>query len=482
MKQKNKETIPKIILAQETRTKSPAKKYTKPFSHWLKRNWYYHKLVRKMYALYVPENSSVLHVNCANGYLFDTIKPSIGVGIDADAACIEDAQKKYPMHRFYAQTLDELPVSHQFDYIILSFVTMETDDIQKTLEQLHRFCHPGTRIIVESYSYLWEPILWFTKKLHLRRPTHFKNWVSSYDLQNFLRLADFQPITHTSRILCPMYIPLISFLFNNVIAHVPFMDRLCLNNWLIARPNIHAQKTDATVSVIITCKNEAGNIKSAVKRCPQMGKNTEIIFVEGGSTDNTLQEIKQVTQQFPEKNIRWFVQDGKGKGDAVRKAFEKARGDILMILDGDLTTPPEELPKFFNALINRKGEFINGSRLIYCMEPEAMMFLALIANYFFGLLFSWILGQRVKDTLCGTKVLWKKDYERIAQNRTFFGLLDPFGDFDLLLGAARLNLTIIDVPVHYKQRTYGKTNIRHFKEVWLLLWMSIKAALKFKIM
>lgn len=230
-----------------------------------------------------------------------------------------------------------------------------------------------------------------------------------------------------------------------------------------------------TVSIIIPCRNEKGNIESAIKRCPVMGGKTEIIFIEGNSADGTLEEIKRVVSHYPEKKIRWFTQDGVGKGDAVRKGFAHATGDILMILDADLTVPPEELPKFYESLIEKKGDCINGSRLIYGMESGAMGYLAWMANRFFGSLVSWITGQKITDTLCGTKVLWKKDYERIALQRKELGLSDPFGDFDLLFGAAKLKLKIIDVPIHYKRRAYGKTNISRFKEVWFLLWMCVRA-------
>lgn len=230
-----------------------------------------------------------------------------------------------------------------------------------------------------------------------------------------------------------------------------------------------------TVSVVIPCRNEKGNIENAIQRCPLMGDATELIFVEGNSTDGTLEEIERVVAYYPDKRIRVLKQDGKGKGDAVRKGFAHATGDILMILDADLTVAPEELPAFYDALVAKKGDCINGSRLVYGMESGAMGGLSWVANRFFGSLISLITGQKITDTLCGTKVLWKKDYERIAQNRTKLGLADPFGDFDILFGAAHQKLKIIDVPIHYKARSYGKTNISRFKEVWFLLWMCIRA-------
>lgn len=456
-----------------------------PFSYWLHKNWYYHHRIKSFYQFIIQKNASVLQINCKNGYLLDAINPGFGVGIDEDTDCIEVASNEYPQYQFFQCILDDLTINHQFDYIILSIVTMEVDDVQQLFEQIHRFCHPGTRIILETYSYLWEPILWLTQKLGLRRPTKFKNWMSCYDLRNFLYLAGFDVVTTGSYMLIPMYIPIISWLFNTFIAPIPFIRSLCLHQWLIARPMPQVGAfNDYSVSVIVTVRNEKGNIERTIKECPRMGKHTEIIFVEGGSTDGTLQEVKHVIAtyngEYEGKNLRFFVQEGKGKGDAVRKGFANAHGDVLMILDGDLTTPPHELPKFFQALVSSKGEFINGSRLVYGMEDKAMRFLNLLANYGFSVIFSWILSQHVKDTLCGTKVLWKKDYERLAAERSYFGSFDPFGDFDLLFGAAKLNLKIIDLPIRYKSRTYGKSNIRRFWCGIILVWMSFIGMRKFK--
>lgn len=466
-----------IVYQQAVDADQSTSAFEYPFSYWLKKNSYYHQRMQSFYQNKIPRNSSVLHVNCANGYMLDAVNAMVGVGIDVNKNYIAQAQKAYPHFQFFHGRMSDVTITYQFDYIVLSFATMEVDDIQGLLQQLHPFCHPGTRILVETYSYLWEPVLWMTQRLGLRRPTHFKNWLSRYDVQNFLHLAGFEQITTTTHMLMPMYIPIISWLCNVLLAPLPLFNRLCLHQNVIARPvqPVHSLHQH-TVSVIVTCRNEKGNIERVVKECPRMGKHTELIFVEGGSKDGTLEEIQRIAQQYQhEWDVSWFVQEGTGKGDAVRKGFKHAKGDILMILDGDLTMPAQELPKFFEALIMGKGEFINGSRLVYSMESGAMRFLNLLANFFFGVVFSWLLDQRVKDTLCGTKVLWRNDYERIVANRAFFGLEDPFGDFDLLFGASKLNLKIIDMPIRYKDRTYGQTNIRRFWHGFILLWISLTA-------
>ncbi|MCA2876982.1 glycosyltransferase family 2 protein, partial [Microcystis sp. M051S1] len=300
---------------------------------------------------------------------------------------------------------------------------------------------------------------------------------------NLLILTDHDVVKAGKRFLFPFYFPILSWLFNKYIANLPFFNSFCLNQFIIARSTLNNQprSQDLSVSVIIPARNEKGNIENALKRMPKMGSHTEVIFVEGNSTDDTLAEIKRVCGSYSSfMDVKYAIQEGKGKGDAVRKGFGMAKGDILMILDADLTVPPEDLPKFYDALASGKGEYINGTRLVYPMEDQAMRTLNRIGNNFFSLMFSWLLSQRLKDTLCGTKVLTKKNYEKLIANRSYFGEFDPFGDFDLIFGSAKLNLKIVEVPIRYKAREYGETNISRFKHGWLLIKMTFFAMGKIK--
>lgn len=450
-----------------------------PFDYWLIKNRYYHSLLKRFYCFMVPAQSRVLHIGCKNGYLLGSLKPSYAVGVDENSAEIAVAQQRYPHIMFY-QALREIPAG-SFDYIILSSTITETTDVQQLFEQLKVFCNPRTRIVIDWYSMLWEPVLWITQKLGLRRPTELTNWLSVNDVKNFLYLAGFETITTGTLILLPINIPGISWLCNNILAWLPGFSLLCVNHWLVARlqPKVIEQKF--SVSVIVPCRNERGNVEPAILRTPDMSAVTELIFIEGNSQDGTWTEIERVIAAYPDKNIKGFQQAGKGKGDAVRLGFDKASGDILMILDGDLTMPPEELPKFYEALISQRGELINGCRLVYGMEDGAMRLLNLVANWGFGLGFSWLLGQPIKDTLCGTKVLFKSDYQKIVAHRSFFGDFDPFGDFDLLFGAAKQHMKILDLPIRYKNRTYGETQIRRFYHGILLVKMCFVALRKFKM-
>lgn len=366
------------------------------------------------------------------------------------------------------------------DYLILNGTIHYTRDIQGYLQQLHKACMPGTRAIITYYSRLWQPFLRFATIFGLRSKSPEQNWLAKDDVKNLLELAGFEAVIDESRVLLPVNIPLISNLINRYLSPIPLFRAFNMLHIMIARPKHDLVGWNPSVSVIVPARNEAGNIENAVLRTPAMGPDDELIFVEGNSTDNTWEIIQEIKQKYPDRNILIAQQGGKGKGDAVRKGFSIASKDILMILDADLTVPPESLPQFYNALVGGKGEFINGCRLVYPMDEKAMRLANIIGNKFFAMAFSFVLGQRFKDTLCGTKVLTKVNYEKIAAHRCYFGEFDPFGDFDLIFGAMRLGLKIREVPISYKERTYGDTNIQRWRHGLILVRMLLYAARKIK--
>lgn len=376
----------------------------------------------------------------------------------------------------------EVSASDSYDYLIMSDLLGYVSDVQRHLSQAAKLLKPSGRLIITQYSTLWEPILRLASAIGLRRKEIEQNWLSLNDLKNFGHLAGWETIKSGSKILVPFYLPIISWFFNQIIVNLFPFSRLGLFHYLILRQNqTPVPVVLPSLSVIVAARNEAGTIERIARELPSLGKFTEIVFIEGGSNDGTLAEIKRVVREVKTNNrLSFGVQTGKGKGDAVRLGFEMAKGDIVTIYDADMTVPPNDIKKFYQALVENKGEFINGSRLVYPMEKESMRLLNFIGNKFFSLAFSWILGQSLKDTLCGTKMLWKKDYEAIKRGRSFFGDFDPFGDFDLLFGAAKLNLKIIDLPIRYGERVYGRTNISRWSHGWLLLRMTFFAARKIK--
>ena len=448
---------------------------------WKKKNAYYHKEQLKYLRFLIPEGLSVLDLGCGNGDLLHGLHPERGVGVDFSQHMIENAKEGYPELEFRHDDIENLKGwGETFDIILLADVVGHLLDIEQTFKQLNEFCIPETRVVICYYNFLWEPILKAGEALGLKMPQNYQNWLSSEDIDNILMLSNFQVVKSESWLLIPKKIPLLSNFINRYLAPLPGLRALSLCRYIVARPVAHKHQNAFSTSIIVPCRNEKGNIEHAIQRIPSFCENQEIIFVEGNSTDGTKEEIKRAVSCYPDKNIRLLVQDGKGKGDAVRKGFDAANGDILMILDADLTVPPEDLPKFYVALSDNHGEFINGCRLVYPMEKQAMRFLNLLGNKFFSLMFTWILNQRFKDTLCGTKVLFKKDYENIKKNRAYFGEFDPFGDFDLIFGAVKQNLKVVEIPIRYQERTYGSTNISRFRHGWLLLKMTAFAYKKIK--
>jgi hypothetical protein len=342
-------------------------------------------------------------------------------------------------------------------------------------------CHDRTRLIFSSFNFFWEPVLKFGELIRLRQKQPYQNWLSVRDIENLLYLEGFESIKLEKKLLLPKFVPILGYIFNRILANLPIISNLDLIMFLSAKP-VCTDKKEYSVSVVVPARNEKGNIENAILRTPAFGSHQQFIFVEGNSKDNTYEEMLRVQKKYKDRDITVMRQSGKGKGNAVREGFDRATGDILMILDADLTTPPEDMPKFYEAIAGAKGEFINGCRLVYPMEKQAMRHLNYLGNKFFGWFFSYLLGQRLKDTLCGTKVLFREDYDKIQANRHYFGDFDPFGDFDLLFGAAKLNLKITEIIVRYRDREYGSTQISRFRHGWLLIRMSLFAAgkLKFK--
>src|SRR5436190_268355 len=455
-------------------------RYAPEATKWQQRNRGYHQALESLARFYIPPGERILEIGSGTGDLLAALEPSEGVGIDCSEEMTRVAAQRHPHLTFHSTAAEELRLEGKtFDVIILSDLVGQLYDILAVFKKLRSVCHPGTRIVLNWYSRVWQPILGLAEALRLKSPMPVFNWTSPEDIRNLLHLAGFRVISQNGHLLLPKRIPLLTTLMNRFLAHAPGFRWMCLTNWVVARPEgIDEDVRDPSVSVIVPCRNEAGNIENVVRRMPSMGRHTEILFVEGHSKDNTLEECRRVAEKYPERDIRVLVQEGVGKGDAVRLGFSRAQGDVLMILDADLSVAPEDLPQFYETLVARKGDFVNGSRMVYSMEERAMRFLNLVGNRGFALLLSRLMGQPVKDTLCGTKVLFRRDYERIAKGRAHFGKLDPFGDFDLLFGAAKLGLQIVEIPVRYRERVYGETNISRFRHGWLLLRMCFRALRK----
>jgi SAM-dependent methyltransferase len=442
---------------------------------------YYHRRLSEIYRNMIQPNQRLLEIGCGQGDLLSTLEPSFGVGVDFSEEMTFRAKKKHPDLHFILGDAHQLPLNGtQFDVIILSDLLNDVWDVQAVFENLICNCHPGSRIIINSYSRLWEVPLAITEKVGLAQPVLYRNWLTVSDIRNFLDLTGMDVIRTWQEILFPLKVPLVTTACNRFLVKLWPINQLALTNFLVCRPCSQIRAGEPGVSIVIPARNEEGNIEQIFRRLQDINFEKEVIFVEGNSRDHTFDKIQLCQKKYPQMRTILLRQDGIGKGDAVRLGFEHASKEILMILDADLTVPPHYLHRFYDAILSGKGEFINGVRLVYPMEKQAMRFINLVGNKMFSLLFTWLLGQPVKDTLCGTKVLWRDDYQRLAKNRSFFGDFDPFGDFDLLFGAAKLELKIMDVPVRYMDRTYGTTNISRWKHGLQLLRMGALAAYRLK--
>jgi glycosyltransferase involved in cell wall biosynthesis/SAM-dependent methyltransferase len=499
---------------------------------WRARNAYYHREVARLARQVIPPGARVLLLGCATGDLLASLRPSFGVGIDISGQMVREASARWghpgavpgSTMVFVQGDAQELPFLNTFDYIVCSDLLGYLEDIQATLAGLHAVAHRRTTILVTSWNWAWQAALWVGERLGLKMPDPGQNWLGRNDIENLFALADLEVRSREAALLSPVDLSVIGSLVNRVLVNFSVLQHVALvHAWVVRPKGFRPVAEPLTATVLVPCRNEEGNIRAAVERLPELGAHTELIFVDGASTDGTraailaeieryrgVRDIKLLDQvagpdSQPDPNSPFAATTGfvngrfvvgslvgpteatlmptapsgpvtmlkLGKGDAVRKGFAVASGEVLFILDADLTVPPEDLPKFLEPIAAGRAEFVNGTRLVYPLEDEAMGPINLVGNRFFSIVFTWLLGQPIKDTLCGTKVLRASDYRMLAANRAYFGDFDPFGDFDLLFGAARLGLKILEVPVRYRRRTSGYSKVLVFKHGILLLRMSV---------
>ncbi len=470
---------------------------------WYRRNRRYHDYIERALRQLVPAGQTVLELGCGTGNLLDALRPAAGYGIDLSPAMVEIGRRKYPRFALGVADAEQLEGDRRFDVVIASDLIGELLDITAMLERVQAVSSAETRLILTFHNPALEGLLRLGQRTGLTMPPARQNWIGPNDLIDLLELSDFTVEQRHTGLALPALVPGLEAAADALPATTPLLGYLNAVNMVVARPRRPRPPIwPLSCSVIVPCRNEVGNIESAVTRIPAMGSHTEIVFVDGASSDGTAARIEEMRRRFAGiKDIRLIHQVDTvriadapldaadaptamlrlGKGDAVRKGFDAASGDVLMILDADLTVPPEDLPHFFNAVAGGKAEFANGNRLLYPMEERAMKFINYLGNKLFSGLFTWMLGQRIRDTLCGTKALRRQAYERIRAGRAEFGDFDPFGDFDLLFGAARLGLRIIDVPVRYRRRRSGVTKVRVLRHGVMLLAMSMVALRAFKL-
>ncbi len=444
---------------------------------WRKINEAYHADDIKFMRFLIPPGKRVLELGCGTGELLAALEPSRGVGIDFSTETLARAKARFPHLDFVLGDAEDPAtlnaIEGPFDYIVIADTIGMFEDIDGTLRLIYQLCTP-----VDPYRhFILLPSLGAgaeergSARAAAQAADHQLHRDSGLpELDGPRRFRGHQ--RRAAAVAAAAAVRARSARQQIYRAACRVSGQLCLRTYLVGRPVKLFPDRKLSASILIPCRNERGNIENAVLRMPRFGSAQEILFVEGNSSDGTFEECERVRDAYKGVwDITVLKQEGKGKGDAVRKGFAAAKNDVLMILDADLTMPPEALPKYHAVIESGKADFVNGTRLVYPMENEAMRPLNFIANRCFAYLFSYLVNTRLTDTLCGTKVLMRRDYEVLARERGYFGNFDPFGDFDLIFGAAKQNLKIIETPIHYKARTFGETQISRFRDGWLLLKM-----------
>ena len=435
------------------------------YEFWKRKNCYYHNEIERFYVDIIPKRKKVLEIGSGDGSLLNSLESDFGVGLDVSAKMIEIASKKYPHLNFIKSTIRNYNVKAQFDYVVLSNFLEYASDLYDFFNILHKKVSSHTKLVITGINPLWELIINLATKLKMRTPIFMKNFVTCKDIENILSISGYEVIESGYRIFFPKRIFFISYLLNKLVSRLPIVKNLCLVQYIIARSKQKLEiDNKLTCSVIIPCFNEQDNLEECITKVPEMGSQTEILVVDDGSTDDTAKIAKEV--QSKRINVRLITYGAnKGKGYAVRAGFEAAKGDIMIILDADMAVLPEELTKFYNVLASRQAEFVNGTRMVYDMVPGAMRFINYLGNKIFGILITFIIGQRNTDTLCGTKAIYRNDYQNFRMGKC------PWGDFDLLFEAARMKLKMVEMPVHYYPRQKGVSKMRMLRHGALFIKM-----------
>ena len=455
---------------------------------WIARSRYYYDGLTRLLRFLVPPGQRVLDIGCGNGDQLAALAPSLGVGVDLSQGMIDLARRKHPGLTLFRQAAEELCLpqyevrgeSGGFDSIVMVNVVGELADVLAALKCLRPLVHADTRLVIVYYNHLWEPLVGPAARLGLKLANPTQNWLSPGDLHGLLHLGGFEVVKSGMRMPCPKYVPVVADLMNGVVGRLPLLHQLGFVRFVVARPTLPLSRppADYSATVVVPCKNEEDNVPAIPGRVPEMGAFTEIVFVDDRSDDATAACVREAIAAHPQRRIKLVQGPGLGKGAAVRAGLAAASGDVLMILDADMTVMPEDLPAFFEAITCNKGELVMGTRLVYPLGADAMRTANILGNKLFASAFTFLLEQRITDTLCGTKVVMRRNYQRILEARQLFGDVDRWGDYDWIFGAAKCNLRIVEIPVHYVERVAGETKmgkrLRNGLVMLRMCWLALR--------
>ena len=359
-------------------------------------------------------------------------------------------------------------INKKYQRIILTDVVENYDDVFALLNIVSNLLTIDGKLIISSIN---------TKYLILSRTLEFLKLKDSNENTSYIHVKKIRNITSGvgleyqkfyTKQLFPFSFFYVGNVINKIMEIISFQLNLGIKTYIIFRPAIITNSKNSK-SIIIPAKNEEGNLVELVSRIPKF-ENTEIIFSYGKSKDNTLKVMKQITQSNKLFKFKLVKQTKNGKANAVWEALNVVENDLIAILDADISVDPETLSDFFDIIEKNNADFVNGTRLIYDMEKNSMRFLNRIGNRFFQFFISKIIKEALTDSLCGTKVFKKSYLNDLYFWQNIFGKKDPFGDFDLIFAAAYSGQKIVEMPIVYRERKYGTTQIARFKDGFKLLF------------
>ncbi len=431
-----------------------------------RRNEYYNDYLIKWCRALVPPGRRVLEVGSGRGDVLSAVLPSEGIGIDLSPAMTRLAAEAFPDLEFRTQAIEDFEGRGDVDVALMINTLEYAYDAGLVLDRIRAALRDNGKLLISTANPIWSPIFKTASRLNLRIPDCKRLFLTNKDVVNLLQLHGFEVTYENMALLMPKGGGLAAGALNWTASRTPYLRHLSSTQLIMAR-KVPEKRREYSVSLIIPCHNEVGNVDRCVREVRKLGTRTEVIFVDDGSTDGTADAIEPSHNPNVETRVISY-KPNEGKGNAVRRGFDAATGDILMILDADLTTHPEELGPLYEAFAEGRAEFVNCTRLVYPMDNAAMKFANYVGNKMFTIAVSLIMGARVSDTLCGTKAMFRWDYEHMTLGR------DPWGDYDFLFGAAQQRLVIRELPVHYRDRVFGMSKMAATKHTMNLLRMCVR--------
>jgi len=373
--------------------------------------------------------------------------------------------------------------NNKWKTVILTFPLNNFVNLVGFFDKLDSSLNEEAKVIVSYYSKIWKPFFFIFSLFGLIR--NYKNslFFSKDTLEIFLRTGNFEISKKIPNYFIPFNIPIINKFLSILINFLPFLDNLSVTKVFYLRKKNYKKRQNKKISLIIPCKNEQGNILNIVTDAKkELIIPYEIIFVDDKSSDNTFQIIIDCKKKFSDVDIQVTKGPGKGKSLAVNEGIKIATGYYSIIFDADMTVNMKDINVFYNAISNGNADIINGSRLVYKPYTGAMRYLNFLGNKFFSKLSSFITGELITDTLCGSKCFITKDFKIFNEFKDNNNINDIWGDFNILYSSNFYGLKCIDLPVRYYERVEGETKMKKRFYFFLnMLSTSIKAMNRFKI-